>query len=1194
MQCPQCRADNDADLSFCESCGAKLARLCPSCGHELKPQAKFCGKCGAATVGSRQTAVDSSDSDLTTNNPTPNNLSSGERRQLTVIFSDLVGSTALSAQFDPEEWREIVSRYHRATTEAVEKFGGHVAKNLGDGLLIYFGWPVAREDDPERAIRAGLAIVEAVHALNEGLLPNPPPLPDVATEEGTRISPASVVADETPIPSSANISVSGGGLGRRPLLSVRVGMHTGPVVIADGGEVFGETANIAARVQSAAEPDTVVITAATQRLVAGLFVVEDRGPQELKGVRELVTLYRVVQPSGVRSRLDVAAGRLTRFVGRDIELATLIDRWERAADGEGQNVVVLGEAGVGKSRLVYQLHEHLAAVPHTWLECGASQYTEGTPFHPVIALVSQGLAFAPEDTAAEKLAKLEIGLRALASAETVALLADFLGLPPPTRLQFSPELQRRKTIDLLAQWNLALSEVQPLVLFIEDLHWCDASTLELLGHLIAQSPTARVLLLATARPDFTPPWPARSNLTTVQLARLTKRQGREMIVRLVSLDTRPEKMAATRENGQEAGGHPSGSPSSDPAVGSRIEGLSDAVIDALVARADGVPLFVEELTKTLLESGTARNVNAIPSSLADSLMARLDRLATAKEIAQTASVLGREFSYGLLQALVGATHASPSVSDAADAGDVRARHASPLHEEDLQRSLRRLVDVEILFARGEPPAATYTFKHALIQETAYQSQLKRTRRQLHARVAQVLEERFPERVAAEPEVIARHYDQAGLVAQASAHYQRAGERATQRSAYEEAIAHLRRALDLVATLPETRERHRMELGLQMAIGAPLIAARGISHPENEQAYARARELASQVGELRELPRVFVGMADAYLVKGDLATAAEVAQDALAAAERTGDPFDLLSAHYQVAIPLFYQGHFSRALYHFEQSVGLYDPSAHGSLAYTMGIDRGVQAHAAASECHTYLGHLDRALALSEEAVALAQRVAHPVSLAQALFFAGLVHIERAELDRISERAEELVGLCERLGIPFYLGLGRWMRGYARIELGEGEAGIAEMQQGLVNLAEIGSGVGAPGILAKFAEGLRKVGRHDDALGAVGLGLAQAKQQAQHFFDADLHRLRAEILVDIDGNAAEEPEALFGQAVEIARQQEAKTFELRAATSLARLWQRQGRRAAARDLLAPVYEWFTEGFDTRDLKDAKALLEELGC
>jgi len=1086
--CTRCGHANPAGVKFCLECGTPVATRCPSCGSELPAGAKFCGECGASLSGPA-TPQPAAPPELTPAAPGPAEV--GERRQLTVLFCDLVGSTPLSQQLDAEEWRDLISRYQRAATEAVEKFGGHVAKNLGDGLLIYFGWPTAREDDPERAVRAGLAIVDALVPLNATL----------AANDGTR-------------------------------LAVRIGMHTGPVVIADGGEVFGETANVAARVQGAAELDAVVITAATQRLVAGLFVVEDRGPQMLKGVREPVPLYRVVQPSGVRSRLAVAAGHLTRFVGRDMEFGTLVDRWERAQDGEGQNVVVLGEAGVGKSRLVYQLHEHLAAVPHTWLECGATPYTEGTPFHPVIALVAQGLVFAAEDSVADKLGKLEVGLGALASTETVALLADFLGLPPPTRLQLSPELQRRKTIDLLAQWNLVMSEVQPLVVVVEDLHWCDVSTLELLGHVIAQSPTARVLLLATARPEFTPPWPARSNMTTLQLARLTKRQARDMIATLAGTE------------------------------------LPAATLDALVARADGVPLFVEELTKAVMEPGAGRGVEAIPASLADSLMARLDRLSAAKEVAQRAAVLGREFGYPLLAAIAGM-------------GEAALRHG-----------LGRLVEAEILFARGEPPAANYTFKHALIQETAYQSLLKRTRQQLHARTAQVMEERFPERVASEPEVVARHYDQAGFAAQAITHYQRAGERATQRSANEEAIGHLRHALALVGTLPETRERHQMELALQMAIGAPLLAARGISHPEFEQTYTHARKLASQIGESPELPRVLAGVAGAYWAKGDLATAAEVAQEALAAAERTGKAFDLVWAHYEVGVPLFHQGHFSRALQHFEQSIELYNPSAHGSLAYAVGADIGVVALGYAAWCHVHLGHPDRALAVSEAALALAKRVEHRFGLAEALFFAGLVHFQRGELDRMRERAEEMGGLAEQLGFPLYLGAGRFVRGWARVESGEGEAGLAEMQQAIVELAGIGTGNNAPLTLFLLAEGLGKVGRHDDALRALGLGIAQTEQQGLHYYDAELHRLRAEILLDTHANAVEEAEALFGQSLEIARRQEAKTFELRAATSLARLWQRQGKRDAARALLAPLYAWFTEGFDTRDLIEAQGLLEEL--
>jgi predicted ATPase len=591
-----------------------------------------------------------------------------------------------------------------------------------------------------------------------------------------------------------------------------------------------------------------------------------------------------------------------------------------------------------------------------------------------------------------------------------------------------------------------------------------------------------------------------------------------------------------------------------------------------------MPLYLEELTKTLLEAGTAWNVEAIPASLADSLMARLDRLSTAKEVAQRAAVLGREFGYPLLAAMAG------------------------MDEAALRQGLARLVEAEIVFARGEPPAATYTFKHALIQETAYQSLLKRRRQQLHARVAQVLEERFPERVAAEPEVVARHYDQAGLVAQAIAHYQQAGERATQRSANEEAIGHLRRALALVATLPETRERHQMELGLQMAIGAPLNAVRGWSHQENEQAYARARELASQIGEAPELPGVLVGMAVAYHVKGDLATAAEVAQEALAAAERTGDAFDLLSAHLIVAATLLYQGNFSRALPYFEQGIKLYDPSAHASLAYSVGFDGGVILRTHAALCHLYLGYPDRALALSEAAVTLGKRVEHPLSLADALFWGGVVHVERGEFDRTRERNGEVLRLAEQLGFPSYLGWGMFLRGWARVESGEDAPGFAEMQEAMDELARIESGIRAPLFFSLLAESLRKVGRRDEALGAIGLGLAQAEQQGQHYYDAALHRLRAETLLDMGGDAVEEAEALFHQSLEIARRQEAKTFELRAATSLARLWQRQGQRGtssealakadAARALLAPVYAWFTEGFATRDLKEAKALLAEL--
>ena len=1122
MNASACSHENPPDAKLCLECGSPVVRRCPGCSADAPPTAKFCPECGADL---RKASVRDRVSRSETLHPTPD--TQGERRQLTVMFCDLVGSTDLSQRLDAEDLRSVVRAYQESASHAIQRYAGHIAQYLGDGVLAYFGYPQAHEDDAERAVRAGLEIVQGIKGL---------------AVRGLGDESSSLAAN-TPTPDT---------------LSVRIGIHTGPVVIGEMGggaksEVLavGDTANIAARLEGIAAPDAVVISAATLRLVPGMFLTQDLGTPPLKGIAKPIRAYAVLQATGVRSRLDVDPSTLTPLVGRDQELRLLTDRWERARESAGQAVLIAGEAGVGKSRLLQAFRERLAATPHSWLECRCTPYTQGSAFHPLIELLGQGLGLKQDDDPEMKLHRLEGGIERaqLSAPDVVPLIAALLSLPLPARYpppRQSPELQRKQTMEALVAWTLTLAEQQPLVMLFEDLHWCDPSTVELLGLALEQSPTAKVLLLLAFRPSFEPPWPARSNLTPLAVDRLSRLQATNII-----------------------GGMTRGVP------------LPDAVVERIVERADGIPLFVEELTKMVLESDLVGERDGgyeltgplteldIPTTLQGSLMARLDRLVPGKEVAQLGAALGREFFYELL------------------------RSVSLEEEPRLRAGLAQLVDAELLYQRGTLPDANFSFKHALIQDTAYQSLLKSVRQQFHTRIARVLEERFPERVESEPEVIARHYDQAGLATPAIAHYQRAGERATQRSANEEAIGHLRRALALVATLPETRERNQRELALQVAIGAPLGASRGWSHPEHEQTYARARALASQLGGSPELPRVLVGVAVAYLVKGDLATSADVGQEALAAAERTGEAFDLLSAHVSASVPLLFQGDFSRALKHFEETIRLYNPSEHASLAYTLGFDQGVNAHAYAALCHSYLGHPDRALALSEAAVGLARRVEHPLSLVNALSQAGVVHYERSELDLMGERIGEVAGLAGQLGFPFWVEVGRFFRGRARVESGEGEAGVAEMQQALLELARVGSGIGAPAILLVLATGLQKVGRHDEALGALGLGLAQAEQQGQYYADAELHRLRAEILLDRDGDAVEEAEALFDQSLEIARRQEAKSFELRAATRLAQLWQRQGKRDQARALLAPVYTWFTEGFDTRDLKDAKALLEELG-
>jgi TOMM system kinase/cyclase fusion protein len=1032
----------------------------------------------------------------------------GERRHLTVMFCDLVGSSALAQRLAAEAYRRVVQAYHARAAQTIARYEGHVAQYLGDGLLVYFGYPQAHEDDAERAVRAGRDILRELQMLN----------PRLEAEHGVR-------------------------------LQARVGIHAGPAVVGPMGRgetretlALGDTSNVAARLEGFAEPDTVVISDALLRLVPGLFVTEDRGTPALKGISVPIRAYRVLQRSGVASRLD-RAPRLTPFVGREQELGLLLDRFEQAEERRGQAVLIAGEAGIGKSRLVHRFRERLreARTPYSWLECRSSPYTRNSALYPVIELVEQALRSEDELSPDEKVERLErnLALAGLEPAETVPLLASLLLLRLPDRyapLEISPQLQRQKTLEALLSWVLALGEKQPVVLLVEDLHWADPSTLEWLGLLIEQCATASVLLLLTFRPDFEVPWQARSHLVAITLSRLSRRQAKELVA------------AAARE------------------------ALPGEVVDRLAARSDGIPLFVEELAKDVVESGRdlagSRSGLAIPETLQDSLMARLDRLGDAKQVAQLGAALGREFPYALLEAV------------------------APLKELALREGLGRLVEAELVYQRGLPPKATYTFKHALVQDTAYQSLLESQRRELHGRIADALEKHFPERVAREPEAIARHCEAARRPAQAIGHYQRAGERAIQASANEEAIGQLRRALELLATLPEPRERARRELDLQMAIAGPLGAARGWAHPECEGALDRARALVFQVGELPERARVLGDLTTSYYIKGDLTTASELARQALEAAERAGGTLELLMAHSAAGDVLYFQGEYSRSLHHLEESIGLSDLDEHAPLAHTMGHDRGVVSRAFASWCHVQLGHPDRGLAICQEAVALARRVKYPPSLALALALAAVTHRLRREPSLAQEHADEAIALAEELRFPLILANARYVRGWARAWAQGGGEAVAEIQQALAEMAPIRARV-AIGAFVALAEACWKVGRRDDALGALGLGVAQAKETGAHFLDAELHCLRAEILLDQDRGMLEEAESLLRRALEIARGQEAKWFELRAATSLARLLRYRGRRDEARALLHPIYAWFTEGFDTVDLKDAKALLGQLG-
>ncbi len=1071
----------------------------------------------------------SSDSRLQTLDPS---LPSGERRQLTVMFCDLVGSTALSERLDPEELREVVQAYQEMCATAIARFEGHLAKYLGDGVLVYFGYPLAHEDDAQRAVRAGLEILTSLPQLNARL--------------------------------------------QHPI-RVRIGIHTGLVVAGEmgGGEtreplaIVGETPNIAARLQEVAAANTVAISAATHRLIEGFFACQALGAHSLKGLSHSLEVYRVLRESGIQSRFDVAVtAGLTPLVGREQEVGLLLERWERAKEGLGQIVLLCGEAGIGKSRLVQALKEG-AAEGYAQVECRCSPYTQNSAFYPLIEYIQRLLEWRREETSGKKLAKLE---RMLASdglplPDVVPLLAALLSLSLPERypsLPLTPQRQKQKTLETLVAWLLKKAERQPLRFFMEDLHWADPSTLEFLSFLLDQSPTARILVLLTFRPDFTPPWTPRSHLTQLTLGHLGRKQAQRMVEQIT-------------------GG----------------KALPAEVVQQVVAKTDGVPLFVEELTKMVLESGLLREEEggyveahgrallpplAIPATLQDSLMARLDRLSTVRETAQLGATLGREFTYELLQAV------------------------SPLDEATLQKDLARLVEAELLYQKGLPPQAQYVFKHALIQETAYQSLLKSKRQQYHRQIAQVLEERLPEAKEIQPELLAYHYTEAGLRREAIFYWQKAGQKAVERSAHVEAGSHLTKGLELLETLPDSPERTQQELTLQIALGMSLTASKGYAVPEVGTVYTRARELCRQIGKAPQLFPALSGLWRFYLQRAELQAARELGEECLSLAQQLHDPARLLRAHNILGVTLSYLGELPSAREHLEQAIALYSPQQQRSLAVVQ--DPMVACLSYTAWVLWYLGYPDQALKRNYEALTLAQELSHPYSLAQALFFAAELHHLRQEAQAVQERAETVITLAAEQGFPFWLAQGTSLRGWALVKQGQRrEEGIAQIRQGLAVYRDTGAELGRPYYLAELAEACGLVGQAEEGLRVLAEALAEV-HKSREFSEGELFRLKGELTLQqfqVSNSKLQVPnpqhlipnpqveaeaEACFQKAIAIARRQSAKSWELRATVNLSRLWQQQGKKEEARQQLEAIYDWFTEGFDTPDLQEARALLQEL--
>jgi class 3 adenylate cyclase/tetratricopeptide (TPR) repeat protein len=1036
-----------------------------------------------------------------------------ERRQVTVMFSDMVGSTALSARMDPEDLRDVISAYQKCVAEIVHRFGGFVAKYMGDGVLVYFGYPEAHEDDAERAACAGLELIAAVAGLKTG-------------------AP----------------------------LQTRVGIATGLVVVGDligsGGAqergIVGETPNLAARLQGVAEPNMVVIAQSTRRLLGSLFVLEDLGAKDLKGIAGPVPGWAVLRVSTAQNRFEALHSAATSLVGREKELGVLKRCWQSARAGDSRMVLLSAEAGIGKSRLVAALIEMLQSEPHATFQYFCSPHRQDSALFPVIARLERAAGFKHSDTSEVKFGKLEALITESSKlAEDVVLFAELLSLPLCSRyapINYSPQRKKEKTLDAVIRHLTGVAERQPVLLIFEDIHWIDPTSHELLDLAIQRIEQLPILAIATFRPEFQAPWADQSQVTTLTLEPLAQKDS-ATLVRQIERDAMP---------------------------------LPDGVVQEIVARSDGVPLFLEEVTRAVLEAADADALcakagvstveklgNAVPETLHASLIARLDRIGSiAKEIAQVGAAIGREFSYEFLAAT---SQRSPS---------------------QLRESLARLVEAGLVFQRGTPPQATFLFKHALVQDAAYSTLLRGARRNLHARIADaLLAVSQTESVA--PEIVALHMQSAERSAEAVGYWRKAGEQSVRRANNREAVAHFHRALSLLEAQPQMSERWRTELAILSQLGPALMSVHGWAAAEVGEVVERAADVGRRLESSQELVPSIANLWIFHYANGRLDAAEKISEDLFRIARELNSPEVLLQAHHTAWPVRWGRGALTDAVEHIDAGLALYDEERHAHHRFLyLGHDPAVCGLAIASQLHSALGYPTRARDMGNRALTLARRLKHEPTLVHGLWFVVESHMTSRDVAGVATDTAELLKLSERYGLPLPLAMGLVYRGWALASSGKEVDGLALAEQGITLLERSGTRIFLSRAYCAIAEIYLMLGRYADGLRQVEKALRVASDIGESFYLPRLFQIRAG-LMQASGQTDEAAEASLRRSLELAIMQGAKVFELRAAIGLVGLWRRQGKRDEGRNLLRSICNRLTEGRDTPDFKEARALLDALG-